>query len=74
MLALVKGGVNILEIGVPFSDPIDDGLIIQQTATRALAQGITFQAVLKLISTFRTYSQIPIILFTYFNPLLVTCE
>lgn len=69
-LALINGGVNLLEIGVPFSDPIADGPVIQGAAARALAAGTTLADILFLISAIRLHSDIPLILFTYLNPLL----
>lgn len=69
-LALIKGGVGLLEIGLPFSDPIADGPVIQRAAARALAQGTTMEQVLHLVRSIRQYSDIPLILFTYLNPLL----
>jgi tryptophan synthase alpha chain len=69
-LALIDGGVNMLEIGIPFSDPIADGPIIQRAATRSLAAGTTLQDVLWLIKQIRQRSDIPLILFSYFNPVL----
>jgi tryptophan synthase alpha chain len=69
-LALIKGGVNILEIGVPFSDPIADGPVIQRAATRALANGTTMRDILKLTTAIRKQSDIPLVLFSYYNPIL----
>jgi len=69
-LALIAGGVNMLEIGVPFSDPIADGPIIQRAATRALACGTTLKDVLWLTEQIRQHSEIPLILFSYLNPIL----
>lgn len=69
-LALIAGGVNILEIGVPFSDPIADGPVIQRAAARALAAGTTLNDVLELVATIRQHSAIPLILFSYLNPIL----
>lgn len=69
-LALIDGGVNMLEIGMPFSDPVADGLIIQQAAARALAMGTTLQDVLWLAKEIRKQSEIPLVLFSYFNPIL----
>lgn len=69
-LALINGGINMLEIGVPFSDPIADGPIIQRAAVRALEMGTTFEHVLWLIKQIRKKSAIPLILFTYLNPIL----
>ena len=69
-LALIAGGVNLLEIGMPFSDPVADGPIIQRAATRSLANGTTRQDILWLIGEIRKISSIPLILFSYLNPIL----
>lgn len=69
-LALIKGGVNMLELGVPFSDPIADGPIIQRAAARALSHGTTLQDALWLTQAIRQQSDIPLILFSYLNPIL----
>lgn len=71
-LSLIAGGVNMLEIGIPFSDPIADGPIIQRAASRSLARGTTSKDVLWLIKQIRKQSDIPLILFTYLNPILAT--
>lgn len=68
--ALIKGGVNLLEIGVPFSDPVADGPVIQAAAMRALASGVCLESILQLVQRIRSQSDIPLILFTYLNPLL----
>lgn len=73
-LALIAGGVNMLEIGVPFSDPIADGPVIQRAASRALAKGTTLQDVLWLAVQIRKHSAIPLILFSYLNPLLAALD
>ncbi len=69
-IALIEGGVNMLEIGIPFSDPIADGPIIQRAAARSLASGTTLQDVLWLTKQIRQRSEIPLILFSYLNPIL----
>lgn len=69
-LALIEGGVNVLELGVPFSDPIADGPVIQRAANRALAQGTTLADIFALAKNIREHSDIPLILFSYLNPLL----
>lgn len=69
-LALIDGGVNMLEIGMPFSDPIADGPIIQRAAARSLAAGTTLQDILWLAQQIRKRSDIPLILFSYYNPIL----
>jgi tryptophan synthase alpha chain len=68
--ALERGGADILELGVPFSDPIADGPVIQAASDRALAAGTTVAKVLEIAREIRRRSEIPIILFSYVNPLL----
>ncbi len=72
--ALIAGGVNLLEIGIPFSDPIADGVVIQRAMQRSLAKNTTVFDALTLIKTLRIQTQIPIILFTYYNPILALSE
>jgi len=69
IIELEKAGVDILEIGVPFSDPTADGPVIQAASQRALKTGTTLQGVLDLVADIRQTSQIPIVLFGYFNPI-----
>lgn len=69
-LALVEGGVTVLEIGIPFSDPVADGPVIQRAADEALSRGMTPRKVLSIVQEIRKKSDVPIYLFTYFNPLL----
>jgi tryptophan synthase alpha chain len=69
ILALEAAGADILEIGVPFSDPTADGPVIQAAAQRALKNGTTLAGILEMIGEVRKLSQIPIVLFGYFNPL-----
>src|SRR5881296_3627034 len=70
VLALEKAGADLIELGVPFSDPIADGPVIQRATDRALRNGVTLQKVLKLGENIRKKSGIPLVLFSYFNPLL----
>ncbi len=70
VLALEKAGADLIELGVPFSDPIADGPVIQRATDRALRNGVTLQKVLKLGEKIRKKSEIPLVLFSYFNPLL----
>lgn len=65
---LESAGADVVEIGVPFSDPMADGPVIQASSQLALAQGMTFDGVLELIA--RSRLGIPVVLFTYLNPLL----
>jgi tryptophan synthase alpha chain len=66
-LAFDKVGVDILELGVPFSDPLADGLVNQLAAQRGLESGTTPPKVLETVASVRTQSQIPIVLYIYFN-------
>jgi tryptophan synthase alpha chain len=68
--ALERGGVDLIELGVPFSDPIADGPVIQRAADRALKAGTTVPKVLDIARQIRKTSEIPILLFTYLNPVL----
>jgi tryptophan synthase alpha chain len=71
ILASIRDGVDVLELGVPFSDPTADGPVIQEAAQRALAAGTTVERVLELVRRIRTVSQVPIVLFGYANPFFV---
>ena len=66
---LEKSGVDIIEIGVPFSDPMADGLTIQKSSERALKKGTTLKKILRSIKNIRKKSDIPIALMSYLNPL-----
>ncbi len=68
--AAIEAGADILEIGVPFSDPVADGPTIQLAMQRALAAGGGLSSALQLVKKLREHSQIPIVLFGYLNPLL----
>jgi tryptophan synthase alpha chain len=68
--ALDESGADIVELGVPFSDPIADGPVIQRGTERALKQGVNLRSVLELGREIRKRSEIPLLLFSYFNPLL----
>lgn len=68
--ALIEGGVDILEIGLPFSDPVADGPVIQRAHQRALDQGTTSATLLEIGRRLRKVTDIPMILFSYYNPLL----
>ena len=69
-LALEKAGTDILELGVPFSDPLADGIVNQLAAQRALEAGTTARGVLDCVREIRRASQIPVVLYTYLNPLV----
>jgi tryptophan synthase alpha chain len=67
--ALVAGGADLIEVGVPFSDPIADGPVNQRAASRALAAGTTLSGVLGLVAENRERLGVPMVLFSYFNPI-----
>ncbi|HUF61541.1 MAG TPA: tryptophan synthase subunit alpha [Verrucomicrobiales bacterium] len=67
-LALEEAGVDLIELGIPFSDPLADGLVNQLAAQRALEAGMTTAGVLETIRNIRRHSEIPLVLFTYLNP------
>ena len=69
--ALAAAGVDILEIGVPFSDPTADGPIIQAASLQALQNGATLTKILDMIARVRETSEIPIVLFGYYNPVFM---
>lgn len=69
-LGAVEGGASVLEVGIPFSDPVADGPVIQLAHQRALAAGGSVSRSLALVAELRRRSSVPVVLFTYFNPLL----
>jgi tryptophan synthase alpha chain len=68
VLALAEAGADVIELGVPFSDPLADGPTIQRASERALKNGATLAGVLDLVREIRKYSQVPLVLFSYYNP------
>ena len=68
--ALVRGGADLVELGVPFSDPIADGPVIQRAGERALKAGTTLRKVLEIAREIRQRSEVPLLLFTYLNPVV----
>ena len=70
LLGLEQAGADIIELGIPYSDPLADGPVIQAAASRALASGTTPGRVLEMLSTLKDSLSLPVILFTYSNPLL----
>jgi tryptophan synthase alpha chain len=69
MAALAAGGADVIELGVPFSDPIADGPVNQRAAVRALAAGAKLSGILELVARHRDQLQVPVVLFTYYNPI-----
>jgi tryptophan synthase alpha chain len=70
VLALERGGADLIEIGVPFSDPIADGPVIQRASDRSLRAGTTLSGILEAVREIRSRSEVPLLLFSYLNPLL----
>jgi len=70
VLALAAAGADVIELGVPFSDPLADGPTIQRASERALKSGTTLARVLDLVRRIRKSSEVPLVLFSYFNPIL----
>jgi len=70
VLALEEAGTDVIELGVPFSDPLADGPTIQRASERALKSGASLPKILELVGRIRKSSQIPLVLFSYYNPIL----
>jgi tryptophan synthase alpha chain len=70
VLAAVEAGADVIELGVPFSDPVADGPTIQRAGERALRSGTTLAGVIDLVRRLRARTQTPLVLFSYFNPIL----
>ncbi len=70
LIELANSGATVIELGVPFSDPMADGPVIQRASERALKHGCGLQEILEIVSRVRAKIDTPIILFSYFNPLL----
>jgi tryptophan synthase alpha chain len=70
VLAAAEAGADVIELGVPFSDPVADGPTIQRASERALRSGTTLAGVIELVRRLRASTEVPLILFTYFNPVL----
>ena len=68
VLALANAGADVIELGVPFSDPVADGPVIQRASERALRGGTTLAGVLSLVKSLRAKTNVPLVLFSYFNP------
>ena len=70
VLALERGGADLIELGVPFSDPVADGPVIQAASERAIQAGTTLRKVLEIAKEIRQASEVPLLLFSYLNPIL----
>src|SRR6185295_13299698 len=73
IIELANAGATLIELGVPFTDPMADGPVIQRASERALRHGFGLAEVLQVVSNARCETNVPIILFSYFNPLLQFC-
>src|ERR1041384_5540480 len=73
IVELARVGATLIELGIPFSDPMADGPVIQRASERALRHGFGIDEVLQTVSDVRRETDVPIILFSYFNPLLQWC-
>lgn len=71
VLAMCRSGLDVLELGIPFSDPTADGPVIQRSSARALEAGMHVKAVLEMTRRVRAQANVPIILFSYYNPIYV---
>jgi tryptophan synthase alpha chain len=70
LVELATAGADIIELGMPFSDPVADGEVIQRASERALRKGVTLSDVLRCVSNAKEHIDVPIVLFSYLNPLL----
>ncbi len=70
VLAAAEAGADVIELGVPFSDPVADGPVIQRASERALRAGTTLAGVIDLVADLRRSTEVPLVLFSYFNPIL----
>jgi len=70
VVEVARRGADVIELGVPFSDPLADGPVIQRADTRALAAGTSLPRVLETVATLRAEVQVPLVLMTYYNPVL----
>jgi tryptophan synthase alpha chain len=74
VLAFEKAGADLVELGVPFSDPLADGPVNQEAAMRALKHDVTLEDILAMVKRVRKTSELPLLLFTYYNPVLAYGE
>lgn len=70
VLRLEEAGADVIELGIPYSDPLADGPVIQQASLRALANGTTLRKVIEMVQELRAKTQVPLLLMTYYNPVL----
>lgn len=70
VLSLAEAGADVIELGIPYSDPLADGPVIQQASQRALAGGTTLEGIFNLVAVLRPQTKVPLVLMTYVNPIL----
>ncbi|HEX8098217.1 MAG TPA: tryptophan synthase subunit alpha, partial [Pyrinomonadaceae bacterium] len=70
LLELARAGATVIELGVPFSDPMADGPTIQRASERALRHGFGIEEILEVVASAREETDVPVVLFSYFNPLM----
>jgi tryptophan synthase alpha chain len=70
LLELERAGADVIEYGIPFSDPVADGVVIQEASQRALKHNVSLRQVVAQVKELRTKTEVPILLFSYFNPVL----
>ncbi len=70
VIEAARRGADVIELGVPFSDPLADGPVIQRAGARALAAGVSLRRILELVASVRAEVAVPLVLFTYYNPVL----
>jgi tryptophan synthase alpha chain len=70
VLGLARAGADIIELGIPFSEPIADGPVVQRAGERALQKGAYLPAILEMVRAIRRHSEVPLLLFSYLNPVL----
>src|SRR5207302_11037823 len=69
-VSLIEGGADILEVGIPFSDPVADGPVIQAAGTRALSAGATPRKIIDTVGEISSHDTAPFVILTYYNPML----
>jgi tryptophan synthase alpha chain len=67
---MCRSGLDLLELGVPFSDPTADGPVIQRSSARAISAGVNMKSVMEMVGRIREFSSIPLVIFSYYNPIL----
>ena len=73
IVELARAGATLIELGVPFTDPMADGPVIQRASERALRHSFGLSEILEVVTAARQQTSVPIVLFSYFNPLLQFC-